>query len=75
MLTAAGLNVVPVTAQLWKRDLGLWQLTKDDSRELARICFPSRTSDLRRKKDHGRAEALLLAAWGHGVRFPLGQLR
>ena len=30
---------------------------------------PACPGDCRRKKDHGRAEALLLAAWGLGVRM------
>ncbi|KAL5160073.1 Holliday junction resolvase MOC1, chloroplastic [Glycine soja] len=36
----------------------------DDSRRLASTLFPSMTSMLSRKKDHGRAEALLIAAYG-----------
>ncbi|KAK6925522.1 hypothetical protein RJ641_007241 [Dillenia turbinata] len=40
---------------------------KDDSRKLAASLFPSMSSLLKRKKDHGRAEALLIAAYGKGL--------
>lgn len=30
--------------------------------------FPSLSSSLKRKKDHGRAEALLIAAYGMGIK-------
>jgi crossover junction endodeoxyribonuclease RuvC len=43
-----------VTAAVWKRSMGL-----DSSK--ARLLFP--TADLDRKKDHNRAEALLLAEY------------
>lgn len=41
---------------------------KDRSREIAAYVFPQVQQDICRKKDHGRAEALLLAAWGCGMR-------
>lgn len=41
---------------------------KDRSREIAAYMFPQIMDEVKRKKDHGRAEALLLAAWGCGMR-------
>ena len=49
-----------VTPQKWKRDLGLTS-DKNDSLDLARNLWPN--APLTRKKDNGRAEALLLAHW------------
>ncbi|XP_042480030.1 Holliday junction resolvase MOC1, chloroplastic isoform X2 [Macadamia integrifolia] len=40
---------------------------QDDSRKLASTLFPSLGPLLKRKKDHGRAEALLIAAYGKGL--------
>ncbi|XP_078436255.1 Holliday junction resolvase MOC1, chloroplastic-like isoform X2 [Wolffia australiana] len=40
---------------------------QDGSREVAVSLFPSLGSQLKRKKDHGRAEALLIAAYGKGL--------
>lgn len=49
-----------VTPQRWKKDLGLSK-DKNKALELARELWP--TAPLARKKDNGRAEALLLAHW------------
>ena len=69
VLAAAGLTVNVVKPQAWKWALGLARKdsTKDESRALAAAVFPEVAEDglLRRKKDHGRAEALLIAAYGH----------
>lgn len=54
--------VMPVPAQ-WKRYYGLIGKEKDDSRLLALTRFPSSAHRLQRKKDHGRAEAALLALY------------
>lgn len=69
-LVASGFSVVPVPSLLWKNAFKLSgsRSSKDDSRELASIFFPSTSSLLRRKKDHGRAEALLIAAYGKGLK-------
>ncbi|KAG2670991.1 hypothetical protein I3760_14G112600 [Carya illinoinensis] len=40
---------------------------QDDSRTVATTLFPSLGPLLKRKKDHGRAEALLIAAYGKGM--------
>ncbi|GAB4819483.1 hypothetical protein N2152v2_006529 [Parachlorella kessleri] len=69
LLTAQGIRYQRVDASAWKRHLGLFRLGKDGSLSLARQLFPQAEAFLRRKKDHGRAEALLIAAWGLGVRM------
>lgn len=53
-------ETVFVSPRLWKKHMGL-DSDKDRSLEMARILWP--TAPLRRKKDNGRAEALLLAEW------------
>lgn len=57
------LLAVPVTLaepRIWKRSMGL-TADKGSSLALARSLWP--TAPLARMKDHGRAEALLLAEW------------
>lgn len=49
-----------VSPQKWKRDLGLSR-DKEDSLKLARTMWPD--APLTRKKDNGRAEALLISGW------------
>uniref|UniRef100_A0A7S3QXA2 Uncharacterized protein n=1 Tax=Dunaliella tertiolecta TaxID=3047 RepID=A0A7S3QXA2_DUNTE len=70
LLSMAGFQTATVNVMHWKGDLGLKGLDKDDSRLLARQLIPSKTSVLERKKDHGRAEALLIAAWAMGCTRP-----
>ena len=55
-----GLPLVLVRPQVWKRRMNLSQ-DKERSRQLAINLFPSASGRLTRKKDEGRAEALLLA--------------
>ncbi|XP_076884595.1 Holliday junction resolvase MOC1, chloroplastic-like [Bidens hawaiensis] len=71
VLVASGVSVVPVPSLRWKQEFKLSGngKTKDDSRALACSLFPSLSSSLKRKKDHGRAEALLIAAYGKGIRL------
>lgn len=61
LLAALALPHTRVRPAIWKRALGLGK-DKEASRLRAMQLFPG--ADLRRKKDHGRAEALLLAYWG-----------
>ncbi|XP_073140246.1 Holliday junction resolvase MOC1, chloroplastic [Henckelia pumila] len=70
ILVASGFSVVPVPSFVWKNEFKLCgnRSSKDDSRELASTLFPSISSSLKRKKDHGRAEALLIAAYGKGLK-------
>ncbi|XP_057433880.1 Holliday junction resolvase MOC1, chloroplastic [Lotus japonicus] len=66
ILVASGFSVVPVPSFTWKAkfELSGSRISKDDSRRVAATLFPSVSSLLLRKKDHGRAEALLIAAYG-----------
>ncbi|CAK9191030.1 unnamed protein product [Sphagnum troendelagicum] len=66
ILVASGFRVVPVRAQAWKKAAGICgrEYTKDDSRALASMLFPELSPLLKRKKDHGRADALLIARFG-----------
>jgi len=52
---------VLVTPQKWKKYHGLIGTEKVASLELARSMFPE--ASLKRQKDHGRADALLMAVW------------
>ena len=61
---ALGVPVWFVEAPRWKRDQGLIGKTKDASRLLAIKKYPRVASNLKRKKDNGRAEALLIADFG-----------
>lgn len=56
-----GLQPVLVEAQTWKRRMGLTGGEKDDARQLAIARFPCVAEQLKRKKDIGRADALLIA--------------
>lgn len=51
----------------WQRAVGLSNVKaaerKEASRMRAREMFPSRLNDLKRKRDHNRAEALLIATY------------
>lgn len=57
------LQPVVVQPQTWKRFYGLNK--KDDAKEMARLIaaelFPGTAHELQRKKDHNRAESLLIA--------------
>jgi len=61
MLGALGLAHTRVRPHVWKRGLGL-RSDKEQARLRAMQLFPS--ADLRLKKHHGKAEALLLAWYG-----------
>jgi crossover junction endodeoxyribonuclease RuvC len=62
ILGALALPYTSVRPTVWKRAMGLAGKDKEQARARAIQLFPG--ADLRRKKDHGRAEALLLAWWG-----------
>lgn len=54
-----------IESSAWKKAHGLIKTEKEDSRQRAMQCFPaSRGGCLARKKDHNRAEALLIARFG-----------
>jgi len=52
---------------VWKRALGLLGQDKEASRALALRLYPELADALRRKKDHGRAEAVLICHYGRWV--------
>lgn len=56
-----------VLPQVWKRALGLLKQPKEASIELARSLYPDASPSLKRKKDHNRAEALLIAHYGKSL--------
>lgn len=62
VLAALGLPYSLVRPQLWKRDLRLTP-DKEQSRALAIRTWPE-SDCFRRVRDHGRAEAALIALWG-----------
>jgi len=67
MLAAYAIPAQEPTARRWKGDLKLNKRGKEGSRFLALQIFPQAATLLRRKKDHGRAESLLIAAWGSSI--------
>ena len=62
VLAGAGVPIINVTPAKWKKHFSL-NNDGEKSRALALRRFPDATSRLTRKKDHGRAEALLMALW------------
>jgi hypothetical protein len=64
-----GVTYERVLVSSWKRELGLYKLGKPGSLALARELFVEQhEAVLKRKKDHGRAESLLIGAWALGLR-------
>jgi hypothetical protein len=64
VLDVAGFKAEAVQPQTWKRMYGLGGADKADSLEMARSLYPGLSTDLKRMKDHNRAESLLLAHYG-----------
>lgn len=62
VLAALGFAYILVEPSKWKPAMGLRGAGKAASRAKAQQLYP--TADLRRVKDHGRAEALLIARFG-----------
>lgn len=61
------LPMIEVSPMRWKRALGLTGQPKDTARTLALQRFPAAAEQLRRKKDIGRADALLIAHWAEST--------
>jgi len=61
---ALGYSVHLVTPQSWKKRAGLIGKEKDSARAMAQLLYPG--ADLARKKDIGRADAILIARFGSG---------
>jgi crossover junction endodeoxyribonuclease RuvC len=72
VLAALEIPYVEVAPSAWKAKLGLTGADKEASRALAKKLYPEMALLLARKKDHNRAEALLLAYYG---RFADAKLR
>lgn len=71
VLETLGIDYREVQAPVWKRHFHLKGGDKNASRELASARFPSIADAFQRKRDDGRAEALLIALWAatHDVRL------
>lgn len=63
VLGAMGIGYITVAPVKWKNHFGLKGQPKDAARSLAIRRFPGVAQQLARKKDGGRADALLLALW------------
>lgn len=63
-----GLELRHVNIREWKGHYGI-KADKDRALEVARALFPELAADLKRKLDHNRAEALLIAKYGMGLQF------
>ena len=62
VVAGLGIRCELVTPQAWKKHFGLIGADKDAARAVASRLFPS--TSLARKKDVGRADALLIAEYG-----------
>ena len=75
VLTALGLPFQQVHPVTWKRrmlfDAGK---EKDASRVKAMQLFPKTAGDLKLKKHHGRADALLIAAWAQATNSAIPEI-
>lgn len=63
VLETLRIPTIEVQAPVWKRHYRLKGGDKDASREIASLRFPTMADYLTRKKDDGRAEALLIGLW------------
>lgn len=64
IVACCGIPITMVAPATWKKHHGLAGPDKEKSRVLAVRLFPEAASTLARKKDHGRAEAALIASYG-----------
>jgi len=62
VLATLSIPVTRVTPQAWKREYRLLGCDKDAARGIAQDLYPG--APLSRKRDCGRADALLIARWG-----------
>lgn len=66
IVTALRIDHQTVQPQTWKKHHGLIGTAKDAARVLALAKFPEEAGLwLNRKKDNGRADALMIALWAH----------
>lgn len=59
-----GIDPIWAEPSVWKRASGLKGPDKEQSRQLALQHYPMSAYLMKRKKDHQRAEAMLIARWG-----------
>ena len=64
VIATLGCPVQYIHPNVWKTSHRLQKKTKDDSIARAIELYPHAIEDLARKKDHGRAEAILIAHYG-----------
>lgn len=67
VVAALGIPIERVHSTRWKRHFRL-SADKEEARALALRRFPDACKSLARKKDHGRAEAALIALWAAETR-------
>lgn len=67
VLGALGIGLVEVSPAVWKRSLGLPGEPKDMARTRAIQRWPQWADRLSRKRDCGRADALLIALWAEDL--------
>lgn len=72
VLESLGIRYSRAIPAVWKRRFGLLGTEKDAARELAIRRFPSVAHLLQRKKDQGRADALLLALFHEHAHLVVG---
>ncbi|KMM77257.1 hypothetical protein ACP93_02565 [Xanthomonas sp. NCPPB 1128] len=63
VLQVLGIPYTRAIPAVWKRRMGLLGQDKDAARQLALQRFPAAATQLQRKKDDGRADALLIALY------------
>ena len=66
-LAAFGISFVEIRPTEWKKEFGLIKADKERSIVVAKQLFPQVSHLLLRKKNHGRAEALLIAEYNRRV--------
>ena len=64
IIMAGSFDIQYCTPQAWKKAAGLIGKPKDEARKVARQLFPEAKTFLTRKKDIGRADAILIAKFG-----------
>jgi crossover junction endodeoxyribonuclease RuvC len=75
VITLCAIPIEIVSPGVWKRSFHLIGPDKEQSRQRALELFPAAHAFFTRRKDHGRAEAALLAVYGLRKQFPPGHPR
>lgn len=70
-VVATGIKVIDVPPTQWKNLFELLKRDKELALPLAARLFPNMAGELKRKKDIGRAECMLIARWAAQNRFEL----